>query len=159
FGVIPLIISHGAGAEMRRVLGVAVFSGMLGVTLFGIFLTPVFFYVIEGFAESSLFATGRMRIVGKVLLYIVGILTLGIPWLLVLLMGKTLGRRAPAGLPSPAVLVEGGSSANGVAASQRSKDTVALYAHNTDTLHDTDLAAPHGNGATVNGHNGEQESP
>ena len=35
---------HGAGAEMRRTLGMAVFSGMLGVTLFGIFLTPVFFY-------------------------------------------------------------------------------------------------------------------
>jgi hypothetical protein len=38
----PLVIAHGAGAEMRRSLGVAVFSGMLGVTLFGIFLTPVF---------------------------------------------------------------------------------------------------------------------
>ena len=37
---------QGAGAEMRRTLGIAVFSGMLGVTLFGIFLTPVFFYVI-----------------------------------------------------------------------------------------------------------------
>jgi multidrug efflux pump len=48
-GVVPLLFGHGAGAEMRRVLGVAVFSGMLGVTLFGIFLTPVFFYVIEGF--------------------------------------------------------------------------------------------------------------
>ena len=44
-GVVPLMISHGAGAEMRRTLGTAVFSGMLGVTLFGIFLTPVFFYV------------------------------------------------------------------------------------------------------------------
>ena len=42
-GVVPLIVSHGAGAEMRRTLGTAVFSGMLGVTLFGIFLTPVFF--------------------------------------------------------------------------------------------------------------------
>ncbi|HEY7424191.1 MAG TPA: efflux RND transporter permease subunit [Gemmataceae bacterium] len=157
-GVVPLILSHGAGAEMRRVLGVAVFSGMLGVTLFGIFLTPVFFYVIEGFAESSLFAAARTRLVGKVLLYIVGVLTLGIPWLLMLLMGQALRRRAPAGLPNPAVLVEGGSPANGVAASQRSKDTVALYASNTDTLHDTDLAAPHSNGAAVNGHNGEQES-
>src|SRR5262249_21378268 len=42
-GVLPLILSTGAGAEMRRTLGVAVFSGMIGVTLFGIFLTPVFF--------------------------------------------------------------------------------------------------------------------
>ena len=46
-GVLPLIISTGAGAEMRRTLGTAVFAGMLGVTLFGIFLTPVFFYVIQ----------------------------------------------------------------------------------------------------------------
>ena len=43
-----LVVATGAGAEMRRSLGTAVFSGMLGVTLFGIFLTPVFFYVIQG---------------------------------------------------------------------------------------------------------------
>jgi hydrophobe/amphiphile efflux-1 (HAE1) family protein len=48
-GVVPLVIAQGAGAEMRRALGLAVFSGMLGVTAFGIFLTPVFFYVIQGF--------------------------------------------------------------------------------------------------------------
>jgi predicted RND superfamily exporter protein len=46
-GVVPLIISVGAGSEMRKTLGIAVFSGMLGVTLFGIFLTPVFYYVIQ----------------------------------------------------------------------------------------------------------------
>jgi len=46
-GVVPLVIAVGAGAEMRRTLGTAVFAGMLGVTLFGIFLTPVFFYVIQ----------------------------------------------------------------------------------------------------------------
>ncbi len=46
-GVVPLMLGSGAGAEMRRTLGVAVFSGMLGVTLFGLVLTPVFFYVIE----------------------------------------------------------------------------------------------------------------
>jgi multidrug efflux pump len=56
FGVIPLVIASGAGAEMRRSLGTAVFSGMLGVTIFGIFLTPVFFYVIQGFGEVRLFA-------------------------------------------------------------------------------------------------------
>ena len=49
-GVVPLVIAHGAGAEMRRSLGLAVFSGMLGVTFFGIFLTPVFYYVIQRFA-------------------------------------------------------------------------------------------------------------
>jgi multidrug efflux pump subunit AcrB len=50
-GVVPLMISVGAGAEMRRTLGTAVFGGMLGVTLFGIFLTPVFYYVIQWFAD------------------------------------------------------------------------------------------------------------
>jgi multidrug efflux pump len=44
FGVLPLVVAIGAGAEMRRSLGTAVFSGMIGVTLFGIFLTPVFFF-------------------------------------------------------------------------------------------------------------------
>ena len=52
-GVVPLVIATGAGAEMRRALGLAVFSGMLGVTLFGIFLTPVFFYVIRRFSRVS----------------------------------------------------------------------------------------------------------
>jgi multidrug efflux pump len=46
-GVLPLVIAQGAGAEMRRTLGTAVFAGMIGVTLFGIFLTPVFYYVIR----------------------------------------------------------------------------------------------------------------
>jgi multidrug efflux pump subunit AcrB len=50
-GVVPLMLSEGAGAEMRRTLGTAVFSGMLGVTLFGIFLTPVFYYVIQWFSD------------------------------------------------------------------------------------------------------------
>jgi Cu/Ag efflux pump CusA len=49
--VVPLMIAEGAGAEMRRTLGTAVFFGMLGVTLFGIFLTPVFFYVIRRVSE------------------------------------------------------------------------------------------------------------
>jgi multidrug efflux pump len=48
-GVLPLVIAVGAGAEMRQALGTAVFSGMIGVTLFGIFLTPVFFSVIMKF--------------------------------------------------------------------------------------------------------------
>jgi multidrug efflux pump len=50
-GVVPLMLSEGAGAEMRRTLGTAVFAGMLGVTLFGIFLTPVFYYVIQWFND------------------------------------------------------------------------------------------------------------
>jgi multidrug efflux pump subunit AcrB len=50
-GVVPLMVSVGAGAEMRQTLGTAVFSGMLGVTLFGIFLTPVFYYVIQWLSD------------------------------------------------------------------------------------------------------------
>jgi multidrug efflux pump subunit AcrB len=45
-GVWPLVSSQGAGAEMRRAMGVAVFSGMIGVTIFGLFLTPVFYVVL-----------------------------------------------------------------------------------------------------------------
>ncbi|MBL9114913.1 MAG: efflux RND transporter permease subunit [Verrucomicrobiaceae bacterium] len=45
-GVWPLVASHGAGAEMRHAMGIAVFSGMIGVTLFGLLLTPVFYYVL-----------------------------------------------------------------------------------------------------------------
>ena len=46
-GVVPLVVAHGAGSEIRRAMGVAVFSGMLGVTLFGIFLTPVFYVLLR----------------------------------------------------------------------------------------------------------------
>jgi multidrug efflux pump len=60
-GVVPLLFATGAGAEMRRTLGTAVFSGMLGVTLFGIFLTPVFFYVIDRFSESALSLSPLLR--------------------------------------------------------------------------------------------------
>ncbi len=49
-----MVIAQGAGAEMRWSLGTAVFCGMLGVTVFGVFLTPVFFYVIEGLGGLSL---------------------------------------------------------------------------------------------------------
>ena len=49
-GVVPLVLAKGAGFEMRSTLGIAVFSGMLGVTVFGIFFTPVFYYVIRWFS-------------------------------------------------------------------------------------------------------------
>ena len=45
-GVYPLVTSHGAGAEMRRAMGTAVFSGMIGVTLLGLFFTPVFYVLL-----------------------------------------------------------------------------------------------------------------
>ncbi len=50
-GVLPLVFSHGAGAEMRHAMGVAVFSGMLGVTFFGLFLTPVFYVLLRLLAQ------------------------------------------------------------------------------------------------------------
>ena len=46
-GVVPLVLATGAGAEMRHAMGVAVFSGMLGVTFFGLFLTPVFYVLLH----------------------------------------------------------------------------------------------------------------
>jgi multidrug efflux pump len=60
-GVLPLLLAHGAGMEMRQTLGTAVFSGMLGVTLFGIFLTPVFFVVVNYLSESWIFVTPAMQ--------------------------------------------------------------------------------------------------
>jgi multidrug efflux pump len=50
-GVVPLVFSSGAGAEMRHAMGVAVFAGMLGVTFFGLFLTPVFYVLLRTFAK------------------------------------------------------------------------------------------------------------
>jgi multidrug efflux pump len=49
-GVVPLVLASGPGAEVRRAMGVAVFAGMLGVTIFGLVLTPVFYVVIQGLA-------------------------------------------------------------------------------------------------------------
>ena len=50
-GVVPLVFSSGAGAEMRHAMGVAVFAGMLGVTFFGLFLTPVFYVLLRTLAK------------------------------------------------------------------------------------------------------------
>src|SRR5262249_18395831 len=55
-GVVPLVVATGAGSEMRRALGVAVFSGMLGVTAFGLFFTPMFFVVISWFGKNKALA-------------------------------------------------------------------------------------------------------
>jgi multidrug efflux pump len=76
-GVLPLLVSAGAGKEMRRTLGTAVFSGMLGVTLFGIFLTPVFFFVIDRLGHTRPFRSpGLRRVSGAVL----GVLSLRFLW-------------------------------------------------------------------------------
>ncbi len=89
-GVVPLIASHGAGAEMRQTLGVAVFSGMLGVTLFGIFLTPVFFFVVNRLSEAHYFEAPAVRVTERVLLLLV---TLGIPALVHTLKTRRSTRR------------------------------------------------------------------
>jgi Cu/Ag efflux pump CusA len=73
-GVYPLVVATGAGAEMRQSLGTAVFSGMIGVALFGIFLTPVFYYVLmrlgsqkqAGMAPSPQSAASRIHAGGAV---------------------------------------------------------------------------------------------
>jgi multidrug efflux pump subunit AcrB len=62
FGVLPLLFARGAGAEMRQAMGTAVFFGMLGVTLFGLFLTPVFYVAIR-------WLTNRMPGVGRRVLH------------------------------------------------------------------------------------------
>jgi multidrug efflux pump len=90
FGVLPLVYANGAGQEMRRSLGIAVFSGMLGVTVFGIFLTPVFYFVIQGVGGTRIFASnvgkaitsyGIAMVVGAIVGYSVSKLGLGtMPW-------------------------------------------------------------------------------
>jgi multidrug efflux pump len=96
-GVVPLILSRGAGAEMRQTLGTAVFSGMIGVTLFGLALTPVFFSSIDWLGESRLFAAKGTQRLGAILLYAVGILTLGVFWWLPPLVRTLLCRPEPSG--------------------------------------------------------------
>jgi multidrug efflux pump len=52
-GVIPLVLSSGAGAEVRQVMGITVFAGMLGVTLFGLLLTPIFYVALRKFSTRG----------------------------------------------------------------------------------------------------------
>lgn len=83
-GVVPLLIAHGAGAEMRRTLGTAVFSGMLGVTLFGIFLTPVFFTIVDRLGEASVF---HSRTAQWIRFLTLGFFALGFLWMLIRFLG------------------------------------------------------------------------
>jgi multidrug efflux pump subunit AcrB len=69
-GVVPLMLGTGAGAEMRQTLGTAVFSGMLGVTLFGLFLTPVFFYVVDHVGSFGIFSSPLFRRLNQAVLLI-----------------------------------------------------------------------------------------
>ena len=52
-GVLPLVISTGSGSEMRQAVGVAVFFGMLGVTLFGLIFTPIFYMMVRNLADAG----------------------------------------------------------------------------------------------------------
>jgi len=63
-GVVPLAFASGAGAEMRQALGIAVFSGMLGVTVFGVLLTPVFYVVVDRLAAGSITQSLYLRSFG-----------------------------------------------------------------------------------------------
>jgi multidrug efflux pump len=97
-GVFPLLLARGAGAEMRRTLGTAVFSGMLGVTLFGIFLTPVFFNVIDWLGGTPLFASRVVRGTGKILLWILWIVCFGwVAWIVIRVIHELRRRRPPTG--------------------------------------------------------------
>lgn len=58
-GVIPLMLAEGAGAEMRQVLGTTVFSGMLGVTMVGLFLTPVFYVIVRGIVLKNAISNSK----------------------------------------------------------------------------------------------------
>jgi multidrug efflux pump len=76
-GVVPLILSQGAGAEMRRTLGITVFSGMLGVTLFGVFLTPVFFLVNDRLGSTRVFRSKAMFVFSEIVL---AMLAISVTW-------------------------------------------------------------------------------
>ena len=91
-GVVPLVLADGAGAEMRRVLGTAVFSGMLGVTVFGIFLTPVFFVVVDWLTDRAVVRSGR---IGEVLRAVRRVVLFG--WLRDAAAGLAARRAGPSG--------------------------------------------------------------
>jgi multidrug efflux pump len=110
-GALPLLISQGAGAEMRRTLGNAVFSGMLGVTVFGIFLTPVFYFTIGWLGETHLFASSRLRRISDWILYVLAFRYLRAP---VKRLAGSLTRSEPPKPAAPvAAPVNGASGVNG----------------------------------------------
>jgi multidrug efflux pump subunit AcrB len=108
-GVVPLILASGAGHEMRQTLGTAVFSGMLGVTLFGIFLTPVFFFVVDWFVEKSVFAPERIQTYKRVLHFLVVCASLGLIWLIPIVWKRLPRRsqRSPATTRRPTTVPDG----------------------------------------------------
>ena len=115
-GVVPLLIAHGAGAEMRQALGVAVFSGMLGVTLFGLALTPVFFYSIDRLGEARVFGSSWLRQASGFALATLSLRPVRRLGLELALRAVKSGRKrtAPVAIAAPAHAVAGnGSNGNG----------------------------------------------
>ena len=100
-GVVPLLVSTGAGYEMRRTLGLAVFSGMLGVTFFGLLLTPVFYFVIQSFDESRFCNTAVVRVISGVMRALLSIAFLGVPLLFAALRRKPGSIKEPSEVPPP----------------------------------------------------------
>ena len=60
-GVVPMVFSSGAGAEMRQAMGVAVFAGMIGVTIFGLILTPLFYYMLAKRSDAKSHADSKAK--------------------------------------------------------------------------------------------------
>jgi multidrug efflux pump len=115
-GVVPLILSQGAGAEMRRTLGITVFSGMLGVTVFGVFLTPVFFVVIDRLGSTRVLQSKTVQwvceglaaaaVIGLARVFFSGLVwpvTAGLVWILYRQMQQRT-RALPRGAASPAAV-------------------------------------------------------
>ena len=69
-GVLPLAFARGAGSEMRQAIGVAVLGGMLGVTIFGIFLTPVFFAIVDRMKGGRIFSHPAVVAAGASAIYL-----------------------------------------------------------------------------------------
>ncbi|MBS0262511.1 MAG: multidrug efflux RND transporter permease subunit [Planctomycetes bacterium] len=101
-GVVPLLVSSGAGSEMRKTLGLAVFSGMLGVTLFGLLLTPIFYFVIQRVGESRACQSKTAQVVSRLLWAVLCVGLLGIPYALQKSRRRQMqGATEPPGTPTP----------------------------------------------------------
>jgi multidrug efflux pump len=124
-GVVPLLVGTGAGSEMRRQLGIAVFSGMLGVTLFGIFLTPVFFNVIEWFIDRRLTGVEWSGTVGRVLRFPLHIIRVAVVWPAAQL-ARALDRSRRAAKRRPLVPVVNGTVAPHGPGAKRDETIVAV---------------------------------
>lgn len=109
-GVLPLMFARGAGAEMRRALGTTVFSGMLGVTIFGVFLTPVFFVVVDRLSEVSIFQSRKLRLFSQ---FMLDLMTLGLVRLAIVFGRQLRNRRTRRQAKPPLIPAEVFNGTNG----------------------------------------------